>query len=142
MKIALKRCRFESIASRSRILCSNTTTYVYMYFMCHVKINHSKLSEFNYVTDGHNMWDLSEFTCKSSFTVRKLVLCETLEQSACGSILFHGAIPPPGKNTDFYEGLGDNDTCTNYYFDPVFVINSPFSSTKSTKETAAGETPI
>uniref|UniRef100_A0A674M9V3 BTB/POZ domain-containing protein KCTD3 n=1 Tax=Takifugu rubripes TaxID=31033 RepID=A0A674M9V3_TAKRU len=31
--------------------------------------------------------------------VRRLVLCEELDRSSCGSVLFHGYLPPPGKNT-------------------------------------------
>lgn len=30
--------------------------------------------------------------------VRRLVLCEELDRSSCGSVLFHGYLPPPGKN--------------------------------------------
>lgn len=29
-------------------------------------------------------------------TVRRLLLCEELERSSCGSVLFHGYLPPPG----------------------------------------------
>lgn len=30
------------------------------------------------------------------FLVRRLLLCEELERSSCGSVLFHGYLPPPG----------------------------------------------
>uniref|UniRef100_A0A8C1J5I7 BTB/POZ domain-containing protein KCTD3-like n=1 Tax=Cyprinus carpio TaxID=7962 RepID=A0A8C1J5I7_CYPCA len=29
--------------------------------------------------------------------VRRLLLCEELERSSCGSVLFHGYLPPPGR---------------------------------------------
>uniref|UniRef100_A0A8C7XN68 BTB/POZ domain-containing protein KCTD3 n=1 Tax=Oryzias sinensis TaxID=183150 RepID=A0A8C7XN68_9TELE len=29
--------------------------------------------------------------------VRRLLLCEELDRSSCGSVLFHGYLPPPGK---------------------------------------------
>lgn len=29
-------------------------------------------------------------------SVRRLLLCEELERSSCGSVLFHGYLPPPG----------------------------------------------
>lgn len=31
-----------------------------------------------------------------SSLVRRLLLCEELERSSCGSVLFHGYLPPPG----------------------------------------------
>uniref|UniRef100_A0A7N8WZY2 BTB/POZ domain-containing protein KCTD3 n=1 Tax=Mastacembelus armatus TaxID=205130 RepID=A0A7N8WZY2_9TELE len=30
--------------------------------------------------------------------VRRLLLCEELDRSSCGSVLFHGYLPPPGKD--------------------------------------------
>uniref|UniRef100_A0A673ZE18 Potassium channel tetramerization domain containing 3 n=1 Tax=Salmo trutta TaxID=8032 RepID=A0A673ZE18_SALTR len=30
--------------------------------------------------------------------VRRLLLCEEIERSSCGSVLFHGYLPPPGGN--------------------------------------------
>lgn len=35
----------------------------------------------------------NEFVC----LVRRLLLCEELDRSSCGSVLFHGYLPPPGK---------------------------------------------
>ncbi|XP_038667615.1 BTB/POZ domain-containing protein KCTD3 isoform X2 [Scyliorhinus canicula] len=32
--------------------------------------------------------------------VRRLLLCEELERSSCGSVLFHGYLPPPGAAVD------------------------------------------
>lgn len=29
--------------------------------------------------------------------VKRLVLCEDLNQSSCGDVLFYGYLPPPGK---------------------------------------------
>lgn len=29
-------------------------------------------------------------------SVRRLLLCEEIERSSCGSVLFHGYLPPPG----------------------------------------------
>lgn len=37
--------------------------------------------------------------CVCVCAVRRLVLCEELDRSSCGSVLFHGYLPPPGKNT-------------------------------------------
>lgn len=31
-----------------------------------------------------------------TIAVRRLLLCEELERSSCGSVLFHGYLPPPG----------------------------------------------
>jgi hypothetical protein len=31
-----------------------------------------------------------------ALAVRRLLLCEELERSSCGSVLFHGYLPPPG----------------------------------------------
>lgn len=36
--------------------------------------------------------DMLAFT----LAVRRLLLCEELERSSCGSVLFHGYLPPPG----------------------------------------------
>lgn len=35
--------------------------------------------------------------------VRRLLLCEELDRSSCGSVLFHGYLPPPGKTTAHTE---------------------------------------
>uniref|UniRef100_A0A7N6FGP6 BTB/POZ domain-containing protein KCTD3 n=1 Tax=Anabas testudineus TaxID=64144 RepID=A0A7N6FGP6_ANATE len=35
--------------------------------------------------------------------VRRLLLCEELDRSSCGSVLFHGYLPPPGKDTKLSE---------------------------------------
>uniref|UniRef100_A0A8D3E0Z2 BTB/POZ domain-containing protein KCTD3 n=1 Tax=Scophthalmus maximus TaxID=52904 RepID=A0A8D3E0Z2_SCOMX len=32
--------------------------------------------------------------------VRRLLLCEELDRSSCGSVLFHGYLPPPGKHME------------------------------------------
>lgn len=37
------------------------------------------------------------------FAVRRLLLCEELDRSSCGSVLFHGYLPPPGKDTELSE---------------------------------------
>ena len=37
------------------------------------------------------------------FLVRRLLLCEELERSSCGSVLFHGYLPPPGTYALFIE---------------------------------------
>uniref|UniRef100_A0A7N6ASC8 BTB/POZ domain-containing protein KCTD3 n=1 Tax=Anabas testudineus TaxID=64144 RepID=A0A7N6ASC8_ANATE len=39
--------------------------------------------------------------------VRRLLLCEELDRSSCGSVLFHGYLPPPGKDTK----LSEKQTC-------------------------------
>lgn len=36
------------------------------------------------------------FVCM--YAVRRLLLCEELDRSSCGSVLFHGYLPPPGKD--------------------------------------------
>lgn len=38
--------------------------------------------------------------------VRRLLLCEELDRSSCGSVLFHGYLPPPGKDVK----LSDTET--------------------------------
>uniref|UniRef100_A0A671RGJ4 BTB/POZ domain-containing protein KCTD3 n=1 Tax=Sinocyclocheilus anshuiensis TaxID=1608454 RepID=A0A671RGJ4_9TELE len=35
--------------------------------------------------------------------VRRLLLCEERERSSCGSVLFHGYLPPPGIVLDFFS---------------------------------------
>lgn len=40
-------------------------------------------------------WNLWSY-CSFSISVRRLLLCEELERSSCGSVLFHGYLPPPG----------------------------------------------
>lgn len=37
--------------------------------------------------------------CICLWAVRRLLLCEELDRSSCGSVLFHGYLPPPGKDT-------------------------------------------
>lgn len=36
--------------------------------------------------------------CVYVFAVRRLLLCEELDRSSCGSVLFHGYLPSPGKD--------------------------------------------
>lgn len=59
-----------------------------------------------------------------TIAVRRLLLCEELERSSCGSVLFHGYLPPPGtaahslpvfKNTSCFgylsfDGSGPHQT--------------------------------
>lgn len=44
---------------------------------------------------GSEIYDQTVFFFFSS-SVRRLLLCEELERSSCGSVLFHGYLPPPG----------------------------------------------
>lgn len=41
-------------------------------------------------------WNLWSYVFFFSTLVRRLLLCEELERSSCGSVLFHGYLPPPG----------------------------------------------
>ena len=36
--------------------------------------------------------------CTVLIPVKKLALCEDLERSSCGTVLFQGYLPPPGKS--------------------------------------------
>lgn len=44
--------------------------------------------------------------CVHTCAVRRLLLCEELDRSSCGSVLFHGYLPPPGKDVK----LSDTET--------------------------------
>uniref|UniRef100_A0A3Q1FWX3 BTB/POZ domain-containing protein KCTD3 n=1 Tax=Acanthochromis polyacanthus TaxID=80966 RepID=A0A3Q1FWX3_9TELE len=48
--------------------------------------------------------------------VRRLLLCEELDRSSCGSVLFHGYLPPPGTHMKMIE---------NKTFDSLFNCFSP-----------------
>lgn len=39
--------------------------------------------------------------------VRRLLLCEELDRSSCGSVLFHGYLPPPGKDMTLSDTEND-----------------------------------
>jgi len=39
------------------------------------------------------------------FLVKRLVLCDELEQSACGDVLFHAYLPPPSLPTIVQDGV-------------------------------------
>uniref|UniRef100_A0A665TG86 BTB/POZ domain-containing protein KCTD3 n=1 Tax=Echeneis naucrates TaxID=173247 RepID=A0A665TG86_ECHNA len=55
--------------------------------------------------------------------VRRLLLCEELERSSCGSVLFHGYLPPPGE--DMKLSNRENElkiNCTCPVIDPRKVL--------------------
>uniref|UniRef100_A0A3P9BUK4 BTB/POZ domain-containing protein KCTD3 n=1 Tax=Maylandia zebra TaxID=106582 RepID=A0A3P9BUK4_9CICH len=41
--------------------------------------------------------------------VRRLLLCEELDRSSCGSVLFHGYLPPPGKDVKLTIGSASDE---------------------------------
>lgn len=54
------------------------------------------------------------------FTVQRLLLCEELERSSCGSVLFHGYLPPPGKNTQWNIDIRSKGSKRN---DDMFLLH-------------------
>uniref|UniRef100_A0AAX7TCA5 Potassium channel tetramerisation-type BTB domain-containing protein n=1 Tax=Astatotilapia calliptera TaxID=8154 RepID=A0AAX7TCA5_ASTCA len=59
--------------------------------------------------------------------VRRLLLCEELDRSSCGSVLFHGYLPPPGKDVKLtccerHEVNGVLFVCAGPMVDPRKVL--------------------
>ena len=53
-----------------------------------------------------------------SFTVRRLSLCQDLDHSSCGDVLFHGSLGPPCKLYSIKVALYKD------FFPPIFHLKT------------------
>lgn len=70
-----------------------------------------------------------------SSSVRKLQLCDELDRSSCGNVLFNGYLPPPGR-FDFTSRTFK--VCVNLYFLIVFSCSPVYPAKRRNRHSVAG----